>query len=277
MENKTSWLATFFTKQRELIEAAETPFAKLTVFILPILSPMVPALMTGVHLFQLFVQIFKFGTPETTNLVAFVLSAIPSIVLELLGYVGAITAIKSLFVWVNSQTSGHLVPMVLNGLAYLFYLVAMLTINVFLGKYLGEEGVVTGVIAVLSFITVPTSLIAANHLVEIGIREDEERSRRLKLEDDERDYQRQAQQRTEKEEYRLRGKMVKNGMNPLQTYAVDTVSVSTPETSRRRDVDWRTLTYEQKMEVVHVLSIPQIMEKYGKAESTAYLWKSKKL
>lgn len=36
---ETSWLAIQFNKQREIIEAAETPFAKLAMFILPVLSP----------------------------------------------------------------------------------------------------------------------------------------------------------------------------------------------------------------------------------------------
>src|SRR5574341_1705305 len=89
MEN-TIWLAHFLNKQREIIEAAETPFAKLAIFILPILAPLVPAFLTGLHIFKLLQEIFTF---QNANSVTWTLSIIVSVVLEMLGYVGAISFI----------------------------------------------------------------------------------------------------------------------------------------------------------------------------------------
>ena len=61
MKLDSKWLANIFIKQREIIEAAETPFAKLAVFILPILAPAVPAFMTVLHVYQLLDKIFSFA------------------------------------------------------------------------------------------------------------------------------------------------------------------------------------------------------------------------
>jgi len=71
--------------------------------------------------------------------------------------------------------------------------------------------------------------------------------------------------------------MLKAGFNPLQIYASDIVSTTEPKQTTIKRGDWRLLTPDQRYEVVHKLTVPQIMEKYNLAESTAYLWKSKKL
>lgn len=162
-------LAEFFNKQREIIEAAETPFAKLAVFILPILAPIVPATFTGLHIFKLLLGVFTFSQAHNVSMG---LSTIVAIVLEMLGYVGAISFIQSLFRWVRTRKDEYLLPFVLNGLAYVFYLVAMWLINLQLGKYFGTPDIVNNIVGLLSFITVPTSLLAANHLSQVEERED---------------------------------------------------------------------------------------------------------
>ena len=43
------------------------------------------------------------------------------------------------------------------------------------------------------------------------------------------------------------------------------------------NVDWRTLTHEQKKEIINVLTVDEIMKKYRKARSTAFAWKNKTL
>lgn len=178
MEN--NWLADLFIKQREIIEAAETPFAKLAVFVLPILAPSVPAVMTGLHLYKLFLEMFDFSQAETLS---FILSATISLVLELLGYVGAISFIKSLFNWIKTRREEYLVPFALNGIAYLFYLISMWLINVQLGRYFGTSDIVNNIVGLLSFITVPTSLLAANHLNEVSEEEQEEKIRQEQRQD----------------------------------------------------------------------------------------------
>ena len=55
-------------------------------------------------------------------------------------------------------------------------------------------------------------------------------------------------------------------------------NVPTPEEKvEESNVDWRTLTHEQKKEIINVLSVDEIMRKYRKARSTAFAWKSKTL
>ncbi len=163
-------LAEFFEKQREIIEAAETPFAKLAIFVLPILAPTVPASLTGLHVYKLLLTIFTF---QYADEVSKVLSITVSIVLELLGYVGAISAIQSLFRWIRTREDEYMLPFALNGMAYFFYLVSMWLINVELGKHFGTPDIVNNIVGLLSFVTVPTSLLAANHLSQKEQREEE--------------------------------------------------------------------------------------------------------
>ena len=257
----TNKLADFFNLQRELIEAAETPFVKLAIFILPILSPMVPATLTGMHLYQLFLEIFDFPGSDQFAMIS---AVIPAIVLELLGYVGAISFIQALFRWIEGRYEENgdkfLVPAVLNFFAYVFYLAAMWMINVSLGEYFGTPTIVNSIVGLLSFITVPTSLLAANHL---AIKDHDTKEERI---------------RQEKREDRLKKKMIDKGMNPMApqlTQYQSTAQSPTPQQVRPRKDDWRLLSTAERHEVVHVLSPDEIMKKYEVSKATAYNWKSK--
>lgn len=261
MEPSTNKLAEFFNKQRELIESAETPFAKLAVFILPILSPMVPATLTGMHLYQLFLELFDFSGSDTFAAIS---AIIPALVLELLGYVGAISFIQALFKWIGSRGNDDgdkfLVPAVLNFLAYIFYLIAMWLINVSLGRYFQTPEIVNSIVGLLSFITVPTSLLAANHL---AMKEHDEK---------------QEVVRQDKKEFRLQKEMLKHGINPMEqkvTQYQSSTPSSLPQDKPRKKDDWRLLSAEERREVVHVLTPDEIMKKYGVGRATAYNWKSK--
>lgn len=187
MEN-TTWLANFLNKQREIIEAAETPFAKLVIFVLPILAPLVPAFMTGLHIFKLLQEIFTF---QNANEVTWTLSIIVSVVLEMLGYVGAISFIQAVYRWVYTKDDIYMLPSTLNGLAYVFYLVSMFLINYQLGQYFGTSEIINVIVGLLSFITVPTGLLAANHLSQ--------------KETDEKDYELRQENRQDRlERYRIK-------------------------------------------------------------------------
>lgn len=165
-------LANFFNWNREVIEAAETPFAKLAIFVLPVLAPLVPAFMTALHMFKLLAEIFTFANSREVSIA---MSIVTGIVLELLGYVGAITFIRSLFQYVKHRKDEELLPVILNGTAYLFYIVAMWLINVQLGKYFGTPSIINSIFGLLSFITVPTGLLAANHLSQRADEEHEDK------------------------------------------------------------------------------------------------------
>lgn len=163
-----SFLAKFFEWNREVIEAAETPFAKLAIFVLPVLAPAVPAFMTSLHMYKLLLEIFKFDQSKNVSIT---MAVVTGIVLELLGYVGAITFIRSIFQYVKHRREEELLPVILNGVAYLFYIMAMYLINVKLGEYFGTPSIINSIFGLLSFITIPTGLLAANHLSQ---RADEE-------------------------------------------------------------------------------------------------------
>lgn len=253
---ETNRLANFFNRQREIIEAAELPFAKMAIFILPILAPLVPAFITGLHIYQLLLEIFTF--PGSVILAA-ILALVVGVVLEMLGYVGAISFIKSLFDWVRSREDSYILPFALNGLAYIFYLVAMYLINVQLGSYFGTPEIVNKIFGLLSFITVPTGLLAANHLSTKEVKEDDNRTR------------------NENREYKLKRKALDKGINIFSNtnqYQQYQSGVSRVE---KRKSDWRLLTPEEKYEVVHILTPEQIRQKYPVSRSASFEWKKKNL
>ena len=243
----THWLAQKFITQREIIEAAETPFSKLAMFVLPIISPLVPATMTGMHLFQIFLDVFTFQGAEYLS---GVLALIAGIVLELLGYVGAITFIKSTFNYFSTQKTEYLIPMLLNGLSYGFYLVILFMINYQLGKYLGVSPVLNNIVATLSFITVPTSLLAGSHLSEKSWAEkqdkEDEKLERLRKEDREVELSKAEQERLYKlERYRL-----KHG-NVSKSYLESSNGDGKMVESSKKVPDWRQMkpTVEQMQEM----------------------------
>jgi hypothetical protein len=247
----TSRLAEFFDRQREVIEAAEQPFAKLAVFVLPILAPSVPAFVTSLHMYQLFLEILTFSNKYVAS---FIISSAIGLVLEMLGYVGAINFIKSLFDYVRRRKDEYLLPLVLNFSAYAFYLVAMYLINVKLGQYFEVAPIVNSIIGLLAFITVPTGLLAANHLSVIDVKSEEEKLRQEKRQD------------------RLNNKLIKAGIDP-RTNIFQGTTVAVKEKPR----DWRNLSDEQKYRVVHVLSVKEIMDEFPVSEATAYNWKKQAL
>jgi hypothetical protein len=241
-------LADKFNRWRNTIEAAETPFSKLAIFILPILAPIVPASFTGLHIYKMLIEIFSFNT-----VLSVVLSLIVAVVLELLGYVGAISFIQSVYDWLHSDgKENYLVPVVINFSAYVFYLIIMFLVNVLLDQYFQTPSIVNKIIGILSFITVPTGLLAANHLNQKSYEEHKEKVRQEKRED------------------RLKGKALDNGINifaqmpQVHQQVVDSVSVP-------QRADWRTLSMAEK-KAFKTMPYTEIMSKYKVGESTAFLW-----
>jgi hypothetical protein len=82
-----------------------------------------------------------------------------------------------------------------------------------------------------------------------------------------------AQIRAEQNELKLKGKMIKAGLNPqAPVFNSDTPKVTI---QREKKGDWRLLTSEQKHEIIHVLQPTQIMQKHNVSRSTAFEWKRK--
>lgn len=174
----TNKLAGFFDKVRETVESAETPFARLAVFMLPIIAPVVPATLTAMHMYKLFIEIFKFNHAD---IFSGILAVIVGLVLEALGYVGAVLFTNSLFKLVRDDKDKYFLPVILNGFAYIFYLVLMFMVNYQLGLYFNTPQIMNNIVGLLSFITVPTSLLMANHLSEKQLKEEEREDKTQKF------------------------------------------------------------------------------------------------
>ncbi len=223
-------LAEKFTRWRVTVEAAETPFAKLAIFILPIIAPIVPALFTAIHVYKMLLDLFA-GIPQG---VAIGLAGIVALVLELLGYVGAITFIQSLYEWLKTRDSDqYLVPVVLNFFAYAFYLIIMFLANYQLGIYFKTPEVMNTIIGILSFMTVPTSLLAANHLTRRQEEEKEQKNLELENSREERDRLEQEKIRKEQAEFKLKAKALKQGINVFQQPAMVTNEQAVPQVEVR--------------------------------------------
>lgn len=159
---KTNFIANFFNWIREIIESAETPFSLFAIVILPILAPIVPAVITGVRLNS------EMDLDPR-------LATVTAIVLELLGYAGAITFIRSFSRWLRNESS--FIKMLMYGGVYAFYVTVMYLINVRLGLMAGDSTIANQIFALLSFITIPTGLLAAEHISEREEKEEKEKLR----------------------------------------------------------------------------------------------------
>lgn len=254
-------LAEFFNKQREIIEAAETPFAKLAIFILPILAPLVPATLTGLHLFKLFLEIFP-NNPTISGVLATLVAG----VLEMLGYVGAISFIQSLYRLVKFRNPLYLLPTFLNGLAYAFYLILMFLVNYQLGEYFHTPRIINSIVGWLSFLTVPTGLLAANYLSQKEIKEDD---REIRNEN--------RQERLERARIKA-GKLSPNLSESSQSFGKDVEKV-TESSNENFPKDWRklrpTLSDDAVRKIANLSSedVKKLSQTYKVDERTVINWR----
>lgn len=189
----SNWLANIFDWMRAVIESAETPFQKLAIFILPVLAPVGPATITGLHVYKLMTSVFDFGGYGAQ--ISASLSVVIAVVLELIGYVGALAFIKSVHDLVNGKTWRLALSVILNGFVYVFYLYLMYQINYRLAVFFGTPETVNNIILWLAFMTVPSGILSANHLVQKDFAE------------------RDTIIRHEKDDFRLRLKAIENGFD----------------------------------------------------------------
>lgn len=241
-------LAQFFDKQREIIEAAETPFAKLAIFILPILAPIVPASLTGLHLYKLFTDVLSFG-----DTVSRILAVLVSLVLEMLGYVGAISFVQAVFRLVKTWNNLYILPALLNGLSYIFYLALMFLVNYKLGEYFKTPNIVNIIVGLLSFVTVPTGLLAANYLSQKELKEED------------------FVLRKEKREERLEKLRIKAGKLPESSITYQKVSSNLPggvESFQQLSTDWRKVSKQLSPKQIRFIAEhepKEIVEEFSKS------------
>lgn len=244
MNIQSDFLAKAFRWSDDVIDAAQSPAAKLASTLLPIFAPIIPAFITSIKLHGLYTQLIA-GRFETW--VALFGAVITALVLEFLGWVGTIALVRNIYKWAKTKEDEYLIPTVLSFFAYLIYLIDMWMVN-------SPKTNPDNVILLLALFTVPAGFIFAVMLIT-----GEENKRDDIL-------------RQEQREDRIKSKMIKAGMNPLQiqTNQQTTTQVRLPKT------DWRQLSDEERHEVIHVLSVKEVMSKYPVSRSTAFSWKSKK-
>lgn len=257
----TNWLANFFENLGEMFEKFNPAAFRFLAAVLPYSTPLPVAWITmrsaseflGFDPFISFV--FVFG-------------------LEGMGLWFTSLFVDSVIEAIRSRNPKAFFMVALFGLVVSAYIYLLVNLNVTLKFAVGEANpALQRVITMLCLLPLLTGVGNGYYRwqLEYNNKQAEKEDKQLKTE---------AQIRQEKNEFKLQRAMIKQGMNPLQVYAAQTTSpVQEPPAQivHKKDVDWRTLTPEQRYEVVHFLTVPQIMEKYGKAESTAYSWKSKKV
>ena len=243
-----NFIANFFNYLRGVLESAESPFVLFAMIILPILAPLVPAVVTGLRLRD------ELGFDPW---IAYTTSG----VLELLGYVGAIAFIKAIYRW---RRQGGFLSVLMTGGAYGFYVYAMYAINVRLGDLAGDSAVVNQVFAILSFLTVPTGLLAAEHVNERDEKEEKERFRQEEKEEREKVRQERSVERLEKE--RIRAESFQ------KVSAKDNGNFPQEEESSQKVSDWRKVRPKLSKEQLEALAYatPDQMHQFAREAHVTY-------
>lgn len=146
--------------------------------------------------------------------------------------------------------------------AYIYLLVSL---NVLLHTE-SEDTIYRQVVTLLCFLPLISGI--GNGYYKIKLKNDA-------AETDNKQYQRELDERKRKEanDLKLKSKLIKAGINPLQAVQYNTQSPTIEPVAKKSD--WRLLTDNEKHQVRTSLTIQEIMDKYDVSRSTAFGWKSK--
>lgn len=254
-------LASFLNAFREVIEAAETPFAKLAVFVLPIVAPFVPAIITGMRLYILFENTLGNSTDLIRKFNLFA-SVITALALELFGYVGAIMFIRNVHRLVRHYRDEGWLPVVLTGGAYAFYIVAMLFINIELSNGVPNPVKVFGL---LSLMSIPAGMLFADNLSQ-------------KEEDSESFQLRQERRKDAMERYRIAHQQGETFQKISRKKRK--VSESSQKVSGNLSSDWRKVRPLLSVDDIRLIAkmdaaaLAQFAQDNGKSIRTVSNWRS---
>lgn len=252
MTNEKTFLAKFFDWLREIIESAESPFSLFARVVLPILAPIVPAFITGVRM-----------RSEVLGADLGWLAWTTAVTLELLGYAGAITFIKSISRFFRGE--GSFLSVVMYGGVYAFYVTIMYLINVRLGFMAGDSEIINQIFALLSFITIPTGILAAEHINEREKKEEIEKKEHELKEEKERRRQERREDRKELERLKL-------GLESSESSEKVSKSNGKSEESFQKVSDWRKVRPQlsrEQLERIANLS-PAEMTQYASETHLTY-------
>ncbi len=254
MQN-SKWLANLFEWLGEVFETFNPAAFRFLAAFLPYLTPFPVAWLTMKS-----AEKFLAFTPAVAFTFVFAL--------EGLGLWFTSLFVDAIIAWIRSRNIKSFALVALFGAVVSAYVYLLINLNVTLKG--GNDPVLQDVITLLCFLPLLSGIGNGYYKwnLEQKVEQKSEKEAAKLLEE-----KRHQEKRQDKRE----SKLLKHGINPLTQYQA-TVQVADPAPEKPKGKsDWRLLTTEERYEVVHILSIPQIMKKYPIAESTAYLWKAKKV
>lgn len=188
------FLKSFFDWIRDVIQTADLSIVLLILVVLPLLVPAVPAWVTMKNL-------------EEQMRFDHSIAVLGGITIELLGYAGALLSLKAITDWMKEKDLRNKKPLlwtaIINLLAYVFYLVAVVSINVILDNAAGKPTEYVLVIGLLCLLSVPSGMLSATRIIsreekaEIDEKEVQEKERI----ESERRYQDEKEAREKQQEY----------------------------------------------------------------------------
>lgn len=255
-ERNDNWLADWFEYVSRVFDNFNPAAFKFLESVLPYTTPFPVATLTARHAKEFL------GFDMLTSFV-FVFG------LEGMGLWFTSLFVDSVLDFIRSRNVKSIILVMLFGAVVGVYSAILIQLNVILKSQSGTDNPALGsVITLLCFLPLLSG-------IGNGYMKWKRETEYARKANEEKQEEKEKSIRTEDNDLKIKKHMIRHGMNPLVSYASTTPSaLPTPTPQAKRD--WRTLSEEEKKAIMYVLSVPQIMDKYGIGESTAYLWKSKK-
>lgn len=250
MKRYTNFLAYIFDWVGEVFEHLSPAMFRTLAGLLPYLSPLPVAWLTS-HSATRFL-----GFPPS-------ISVILVIVVEGIGLWVTTEAVDSVVVFVRSRNAKTLLLVMMFLVVIAFYIALLISLNVSLERAVGHvEPIYSWILMLICFLPLITGVMNGYRKVSLETKTEIQIAKERQMEIEEKRHQ-------EKRSDRMERFKIRHGVN--QVYQQTTAGI------QYKRGDWRTLTTDEKHEVIHVLSIDEIMKKYQVGRSTAFAWKSKKI
>lgn len=269
MKIKTNFLKNIIDWIRDVLESSDTSTVLLVLIFLPIIVPIVPSYITANNLF-------------TQMKLPLLVAWVGGIGVELLGFSAAILLLKSVTEWINSKNEKQMFAMLTNVIAYLFYLGTIISVNVVLDIQAGRPFGYVLVVALLCAMSIPSGMLSAGRLMakdEQSLRDDERRNKEAETQ---RIAEENALIRKEQNEFKLKSKALKAGINVFQSQTI-MPQIETPvsnnqgthQTKIKYGSDYRDKVIVMLEEVWNaenrVLSPSEITERVNKKYKTEFV------
>jgi hypothetical protein len=266
MQSNTNWLAKFFQYIYDVVVSADRPITMASMVILPFIAPLLPALITSSNL-----QMYLF--PDHPSWVW-----IGVVAFELVAMLSQVAVVSANMRLVDEPNNKALISESKRATwSYVIYILTLIASNVVLELANNVNPVNVVVVACLTVgLSFSASLVNATriHKRDKDIKEQEDKKAMQDREDLLRKEQIEHEDKVRQEtnEFKIKSKLVKAGMNPLQ-HVQQFQSTTTEISPVVPKGDWRLLSESQRNQCRHTLSIQQIMNTHNVSKSTAYEWK----